>query len=140
MSGVHLEETACAGGDLTPTDPNTYWAGLKVGARSWCPASTPNCDQIGAGHAQFRGDIDEAMLYSEALDVAQIYSIYHRAFDATSGGEGITFIRAPSVIDRTRLPPGIVGFWPLDGNGKDESGNHLGGTPTKPDWVAGLVK
>ena len=74
MSGVHLEDTACAGGDLTPTDPNTYWAGLKVGARSWCPGGTPNCDQIGAGHGQFRGDIDEAMLYSEALDVAQIHN------------------------------------------------------------------
>ena len=144
MSGVHVEEDPCPGGDLARTSAATngngrYWEGLKIGARSYC--SGAGCDQAGGtgrGHSQFRGDIDESMLYSEALDQAQIYAIYHRAFDATSGGEGITFIRAPSKVDLSRIPAGIVGFWPLDGNGNDESGNHLGGTPTKPDWVAGL--
>ena len=142
ISGVHVEEDSCPGGDLSATDTSRYWAGLKIGARSYC-GSAPDCDQTGGtgrGHSQFRGDIDESMLYSEALDQAQIYAIYHRAFDATSGGEGITFIRAPSKVDLSRIPAGIVGFWPLDGNGNDESGNHLGGTPTKPDWVAGLRK
>ena len=138
ISGDHIEQAACQnGGDLVPTSASlgeqpTTFEGLKIGSRSWTPG------QDAVGHSQFQGDIDEGMLFSEALAQAQIYSIYHRAFDANSGGQGITFIRAPSTVVLSRLPYGLVGFWPLDGDGDDASGNNLGGTPTNPDWVAGL--
>ena len=111
ISGDHIEQAPCSnGGDLVPTSASLaeqpgIFNGLKIGSRSW----TPGQDAI--GHSQFQGDIDEAMLFSEALAQAQIYSIYHRAFDANSGGQGITFIRAPSTINHERLPVGLVGFW-----------------------------
>ena len=128
----------CAGGDLQDRG-NTYeFTGLKIGGRTWVPGAE-GCGSSGQSSCGvFRGDIDEAMLYGEALAQAQIYSIYHRAYDSNSGGQGITFIRAPTVLKLERLPQGLVGFWPLDGDGDDVSGNNMGGTPSNPDWVAGL--
>ena len=149
ISGDHVEEDPCPGGDLTPTDPSSNsFTGLKIGARGMCNdpsagwTTGAECDTPGAGHSQFRGDVDEAMLYSDALAQAQVYSIYHRAYDANSGGEGITFIRAPSTIRSDTITQlvraGLIGFWPLDGDGDDASGNNMGGTPTNADWVGGL--
>jgi hypothetical protein len=144
ISGEHVEDDPCPGGDLVPTPAEQAFHGLKIGARGMCRDETAGwstdggCDTVGADFSQFRGDIDEAMLFSDAISQPEIYSIYHRAYDATAGGEGITFIRAPSVANVQMLPAGIVGFWPLDGDGDDMSGHNLGGTPTNPDWVAGL--
>ena len=138
VSGDKVESVDCAGGDLQDRG-NTYeFTGLKIGGRTWVPGAE-GCGSSGQSSCGvFRGDIDEAMLYGEALAQAQIYSIYHRAYDSNSGGQGITFIRAPTVLKLERLPQGLVGFWPLDGDGDDVSGNNMGGTPSNPDWVAGL--
>ena len=78
------------------------------------------------------------MLFGSALDQPQVFAIYHRAYDANSGGTGVQFIRAPSTVDLHKIPAGLVGYWPLDGDGKDLSGNKLSGKPVNPDWVAGL--
>ena len=144
ISGELVEEDPCPGGDLQATADNVQFKGLKMGARAMCHDESAgwqvdgSCDEVGADFSQFRGDIDEAMLFEDAISQPEIYAIYHRAFDATSGGEGITFIRAPTRVETSMLPRGIVGFWPLDGDGDDASGNNLGGTPTNPDWVSGL--
>ena len=144
ISGEHVEDDPCPGGDLVPTPATQPFRGLKLGARGMCHdadagwSTDGSCDEVGADFSQFRGDIDEGMLFSDAISQAEIYSIYHRAYDATSGGEGITFIRAPSTVNVAMLPPGVVGFWTLDGDGDDASGHNLGGTPTNADWVAGL--
>ena len=144
ISGELVEEDPCPGGDLQATADNVQFKGLKMGARAMCHDESAgwqvdgSCDEVGADFSQFRGDIDEAMLFEDAISQPEIYAIYHRAFDATSGGEGITFIRAPTRVEASMLPRGIVGFWPLDGDGDDASGNNLGGTPTNPDWVSGL--
>ena len=78
------------------------------------------------------------MLFSRALSQPQIYSIYKRAYDSTSGGTGVTFIHAPSKVNLKKIPDGLVGFWPMDGDGKDISGNSLSGSAVNPDWVAGI--
>ena len=69
------------------------------------------------------------MLFGAALSQAQVFSIYHRAYDANSGGAGVTFVRAPTTVNIQKLPSGLVGYWPLDGDGKDVSGNKLSGKP-----------
>ena len=76
---------------------------------------------------------------AQALDQAQVFSIYHRAYDANSGGTGVQFIRAPTTVSiDAHSFPALVGFWPLDGDGKDISGHGLSGKPINADWVAGL--
>ncbi len=37
------------------------------------------------------------------------------------------------------IPPGLVGWWKLDGNGLDETGNHNGGAVGSGSFVPGLV-
>ena len=34
----------------------------------------------------------------------------------------------------------LVGYWALDGDASDSSGNGLDGTVANPEWVAGVVK
>ena len=133
VSGMHIERDTCkyTGGLRVGK------SGLKMGARTACWGSA-DCKQKVSSHSQFIGDIDEGMLYSTALNQAEIYSIYKRAYDSSSGSGGVTFIRAPSKVDLKKLPSGLVGFWPLDGDGKDISDQKMSGTTVKPDWVAGV--
>jgi hypothetical protein len=137
----------------------SWQTGTQVGRQTGADETAPGYGVV--DHSQFQGDIDEvqhfapkywyrvcfqliqscrcqAMLFGAALSQAQVFSIYHRAYDANSGGAGVTFVRAPTTVNIQKLPSGLVGYWPLDGDGKDVSGNKLSGKPINADWVAGL--
>lgn len=141
VSGTAVENDACPGGDLVPMDISEggvmgaqTFEGFSIGSRG---AQSGLSEGGQEGASQFRGDLDEAMLFSEALSQPQIFAIYHRAYDANSGGSGVTFVRAPSTVNMAEVPTGLVGFWPLDGDARDQGPNRLTGTATNPDWVAG---
>lgn len=68
---------------------------------------------------QFQGSISNVQIYNASLDSATIKSLYQEGI----GG-------AP--IDLTH----IVGWWPLNGNSNDYSGNNNQGTSTKVIWNA----
>ena len=41
-------------------------------------------------------------------------------------------------LTQASLPSSLIGYWPLDGDGTDLSGNGLDATPTNAEWVAGM--
>ena len=110
-NGIFVEEDAC-GGDLTINDED-----FKIGARGG-----------DGGHgSQFRGIIDEAMLFSAVLsndDVAAVYGSMVPGwcpngyqFDSDSGAcAPVTGAMSPD-----DLPSSLVGYWPLNGDGTDIS-------------------
>ena len=100
VNGVFVEQDSCAG-SLTINDED-----FMIGARGG-----------DGGHgSQFRGAVDEAMVFSSMLSDNEVAAIYA---GFVSGGSG-----AMAVAD---LPESLVGYWPLDASGMDVSGNGLSG-------------
>jgi hypothetical protein len=113
VNGDFVEQDACSG-SLTINDEN-----FKIGARGG-----------NGGHSsQFRGSVDEAMLFDSCLDEAGVAAVYG-AFTQGMGSGSVSAIA---------LPASLVGFWPLDGDGSDVSGHGLHGTVINEEWVTGLA-
>eukprot|EP01052_Picozoa_sp_SAG31_P004689 SAG31_NODE_197_length_20660_cov_8.861368_13_plen_549_part_00 len=130
LSGVLAEQQACdGGGNLAHTD-----ADFKIGGRTWTSA-TMDEDSL-----EFVGDIDEVMLFDRALradEVVMLNGLVQRAQIGVSGSAA----SARSSCDAAcvaALPAGLVGFWPLDGDGQDRSGSNNHGTPARGEWATGL--
>ena len=101
VNGLFVEQDGCAG-SLTINDDD-----FMIGARGG----------DGAHGSQFRGSVDEAMVFGSMLADNEVAAIY-AAF--VGGGAG--------AVQAADLPGSLVGYWPLDGNGLDVSGNGLAGT------------
>jgi hypothetical protein len=89
--------------------------------------ATPNI-QIGSGtianigygtNNYYTGEISNVQLYSTALSSSQIDKLY---------AEGLGGAPIPNA--------GLVGWWPLDGNANDYSGNNNNGVATNVQWVS----
>ena len=117
VNGAFTEQDGCAGS--CPANDNHF----RIGARTdlWD-------GQGNDGHAsQFLGSIDEVMLFGRMLTAAEIIDVY----DATSAE------LVSAAIDMSSLPDGLIGYWPLDGDGTDVSGNGLDGEEINAEWVTG---
>ena len=66
------------------------------------------------------------MLFGSGLSTCEVSAIY----TAYVVGEGA--VLAPN------LPDGLIGYWPLNGDGTDVSGNGLDAEPLNAEWVSGL--
>jgi hypothetical protein len=89
VNGQFTEEAACPGA-LTVNDED-----FKIGARGG----------DGAHGSQFRGSVDEALLFGNWLSESEGRSVY-----------AATYVSPPVVahIDLGSLPAGLVGYWPLE--------------------------
>ena len=90
------------GGGGTGTGPIIYTTGSTV-IGAWSGTNTRN----------FNGAISNIQVYNTTLSASQIQQLYQ---------EGISGVPASDA--------GLVGWWPLDGNSNDYSGNNNNGTPT----------
>lgn len=90
------------------------------------PGTNANTLKIGYGDSYFNGTIANVQFYNTSLDANQISALYLEGI----GG-------AP--ID----PYHIVGWWPLNGDTNDYSGNNNGGAPTNviytSSWMSGYT-
>ena len=101
VNGVFVEQDGCAG-SLTINDDD-----FMIGARGG----------DGAHGSQFRGAVDEAMVFGSMLSDNEVAAIYA---SFVGGGSG--------AVAASDLPDSLVGYWPLDANGIDVSGNGLTGS------------
>ena len=114
INGALAEQTACAG-DLTDNAED-----FKIGARGG----------DGAHGSPFHGAVDEAMLFGGVLTAEEVMAIY----TATYQSQESLF-----TVDMSLLPAGLVGYWPLDGDGTEQLGESgLDAVVTSGEWVPGL--
>lgn len=145
ISSEQVEATACgAGGDLALTQSD-----FRIGHREI------NVGQL--GHSNFVGDIDEAMVYDVALGQVDLHGIYrghYRRLQSTgslnahsshnlenndvSGASGHRSTFAAVSTKLLRRVNSLVGFWALDGDASDSSGNGLDGAVPNPEFVSGV--
>jgi hypothetical protein len=97
-----------------------------TGPLSWSGDSPPNF-YIGYGHRNyFSGAIANFQLYNTSLDANQISALYQEGI----GGAPVA-------------PQSIVGWWPLNGDTTDYSGNNNNGAPTNvvftSAWTGGYT-
>jgi hypothetical protein len=76
-------------------------------------------DQNPPGYIQFNGSIANVQVYNTVLSTAQIQTLYSEGM----GGAPIA-------------GAGLVGWWPLDGNSNDYSGNNNNGVATNVQWIS----
>jgi hypothetical protein len=89
---------------------------------TWSLTKTPVNLTIGFSYAfadAFNGSISDVQIYNTALSATQISRIY---------GEGLGGAPLSNA--------GLVGWWPLDGNAMDFSGNGNNGVATNVQWVS----
>lgn len=84
VNGKMAEQTDCAGAALTK-HPENY---LRIGARYWSNQGDMSHQQ---GSSQFRGDIDEVLLFSgaspsDSLSESDVAYVYSGAYRAGGGG------------------------------------------------------
>ena len=130
-----VESVSCGGGgDLTPSaDP------LRIGHRTAF---------VGAGlsHSNFVGDIDEAMVYNKVLGEADLGKIYVAQYRSEAVADSVTMhhshslgVQASGASANKKVAKGasrkalgklddLVGFWPLNGDAEDGSGNGHDGS------------
>ena len=109
---MFVEQDAC-GGDLTVNNED-----FKIGARGG-----------NGGHSsQFRGSVDEAMLFGTCLSEYYVGEVYYATYNPPP---------AEAHVDLKTLPSGLVGYWPLDATAEDVSGTGLVGTLVAPEFVTG---
>eukprot|EP01052_Picozoa_sp_SAG31_P045453 SAG31_NODE_8302_length_1477_cov_118.462990_1_plen_266_part_10 len=120
VNGEQVESTNCPG-VLTSND-----ADFKIGARGG-----------DGGHSSyFHGFIDDAMLFSGALSDDDVLSIFIGA-----GGDvacGVECRQATGIIESAILPSSLIGYWSLNGNPYDASGNDLHGVAINGEYSQGL--
>ncbi len=115
VNGAFVEQDGCSG-SLTIND-----ADFMIGARGG----------DGAHASQFRGAVDEAMVFGRMLSDNEIQLIY----DATTN----VAEPANTAQDAATMASGnLIGYWKLDGDPVDSSGNGLTGSPENEEWVDGL--
>ena len=102
-------------GDLSNSDP------LRIGFNAVASISSP-----------FKGQIDEVTLYSRALDISEIQSIYN------AGSLGKCPI-GPPPTNCAPVPSGLVGWWKAEANTLDQvagnNGTLVGNTTYGPGRV-----
>ncbi len=103
---------------------NTLLSGTPTGGA--VPATIGECGYCGSVHFSFLGYISNVQMYNTTLSANDINALYHEGI----GG-------AP--ID----PLHIVGWWPLNGNAQDYSGNSNNGQETSisytSSWTSGYT-
>ena len=80
------------------------------------------------------------MLFSSSLPASDIESL-HRMVQRSQTGIVGSAASARASCDAecvTALPAGLVGYWPLDGDGQDRSGAGNHGTPANGEWATGI--
>jgi hypothetical protein len=80
------------------------------------------------------------MLFSAAVVEADLEYIYHLQYYGSKTRAPSSFLSIPGPVDESKLPSGLVGYWPLDGNGfsmDGVEGGELDGTDPSARWVAG---
>jgi len=114
VNGAFAEQDGCPG-VLTNNNED-----FKIGARGG----------DGDHGSQFRGSVDEAMLFGAMLSDEDVQAIYDGTFAAPPPPMSSDLVGA--------LPASLVGYWPLDGDATDLSSNSLVGTITTGEWVTSM--
>ncbi len=104
-----------------------YFNGIANGpnsAATWPLTDSVENLTIGASESPslgsfFNGSISNVQIYNTALSNAQVQQLYSEGL----GGAPIA-------------DAGLVGWWPLDGNANDYSGNNNNGVATNVNWVS----
>eukprot|EP01052_Picozoa_sp_SAG31_P013512 SAG31_NODE_812_length_11915_cov_64.697360_16_plen_273_part_01 len=112
VNGDLIESDHCPG-DLTVNDED-----FKIGARGG----------NGEHRSQFRGSVDEAMLFSSCLSQFYIDKLFYATYNAPP---------AQAHINLAQMPAGLVGYWPMDLTAEDVSGNSLQGELVLAEFVTG---
>lgn len=115
VNGRFLEQDSCPGA-LTNNDDD-----FKIGARGG----------DGGHSSQFRGSIDEAMVFGTMLSDADVQAIYEGTFHIPAPAVGADVRTLLSTVSGS-----LVGYWPLDADATDLSGNNLVGTVQAGEWVS----
>ena len=141
LNGALVEQQACGdgpsgqyGGILSANTMNFYIGQRDQTRYTSAQGSTANDAH---GHSEWRGDIDEAMLFSEAISADQVHFIYTLQYRTKRGTASSTVMRLPGTPDVSSLPSSLVGFWPLDMDGTDLGPHGMTGQDPNPLWVAG---
>ena len=100
-------------GNASTTTPNVFTATTAY--------SPFYIGDTGAGkfNGGFNGSVANAQLYNTALSHTQIQQLFSEGM----GGSSLS-------------NAGLVGWWPLDGNANDYSGNNNNGVATNVQWVS----
>ena len=111
-----LNSTSAIGYENTQSDLNTTptYATNTVGNGIFVIG-----DQDPPGYVQFNGSIANVQVYNTILSNTTIQKLY---------SEGIGGAPIPNA--------GLIGWWPLDGNANDYSGNNNNGVATDVNWVS----
>jgi hypothetical protein len=111
---------------VTQTGYTIYVNGAQAGSGTYA-SSTPMLfdtnhnvfiGQYGQGGEYFNGALANIQIYSTALSPMQVQQLYQ---------EGISALPVPS--------NNLVGWWPLNGDAKDYSGNNNNGVPTSVTYT-----
>ncbi len=85
---------------------------------------------------QYNGLIDDVRIYSTALSASEVKELYQTRATVDEGGNlSVMGISLPSAA----VSDGLVGWWKLDGNALDSSGNGNDGTASNVSWVDGKI-
>jgi hypothetical protein len=106
VNGVQEGSVGISSGSITYTSSTPY----VIGSDNY---------QYNSYHEDFGGDMANVQEYSTALTSAQIQQLYSEGVGGqTLGGTA------------------VVGWWPLDGNANDYSGNGYNGATTNINYIA----
>ena len=96
-------------------------------------------DALGGGfdaNQAFEGLIDDVRIYSTALSASEVKELYQTRATVDEGGNlSVMGISLPSAA----VSDGLVGWWKLDGNALDSSGNGNDGTVYGATPVDGII-
>ena len=112
----NVEDYAYLSGNSTPqTATCSFGQAVYVPTSVWCIGSW-DCD---TALYPLLGNISDIQVYNTSLSSTQIQTIYN---------EGIGGAPLPDM--------NLVGWWPLDGNANDYSGNNNNGVASNINWVS----
>jgi hypothetical protein len=95
---------------------------LRIGSRGHTYAGS-EAERGNIGHnSEFIGDMDEVMLFSAAVQVDDLGDIYRLKYYGKKTRPPSSYLIVPGAIDGSKLPSDLIGFWPLDGDGKGSHG------------------
>ena len=102
------------------------------------PPQTPQTQAaLTSAAARLRSGATQVFLFSAAVAEADLEYIYHLRYYGSKTRPPSSFLTVPGAVDRSKLPSGVVGYWPLDGDGTDASGNGLDGSDPAGRYIAG---
>ena len=100
-----------------------YWNGQEVDSKTSVVTGGATCDTMRFAYQDYKGLIDDQALWNKALSAEDIATIYNRQSQAFAHHNELSATWTPKYTD-------LVGYWKMEGNWQDSSGNNNHGTAT----------